>query len=222
MKKAGFILSVLFLFLAGCGDVQWFPVYVRQATTANTFSFPVKTSVPFNAAGTLTDTSASITVAGLTADSSPITVTTLNTGVTNTLMINGTAASSTTSTVKNGDVVTVLHTTGSTPTNSVTSTVTIGGVNPTPFTSVTQNVETFAATGTANLAKGFSLIVASGEFTISVSTGSFSVNGGGFLTGTQSVSFINGGTTLTLLNPVASVMTVTIDGVASTFTTALP
>jgi len=222
MKKAGFILSILVLCLAGCGSVDWFPVYVRQATTANTFSFPVKTSIPFNAAGTLTDTSSPITVAGLTADSSPITVTTLNTGVTNTLTINGTVASSTTATVKNGDVVTVQHTTGSTPTNSVTSTVTIGGVNPTPFTSVTQNVETFALTGTTNVDKTYSLIVASGDFTVSVSTGSLSVNGGAFFTGSQAVSFINGGTTLTLRNPAASVMTVTIDGVASTFTTVLP
>ena len=222
MKKSGIILSLVVLILAGCGGVEWFPDYKRLATTPDPFSFPVKTNVPFKSDGSLTDTSAAITVSGLTGDTSPISTTDLNTGITSTLSINGTAVAATGATVKNGDQVTVQHTTGATPTNSVVTTVSIGAGNQIQsanFTSVTQNVETFAKTGTTLNSGAFPLIVASGNFTISVTGGSYIVNGGVQSNQTQTLPFVCGATTLTLVNNAVGTMTVTIDGVASTYTT---
>ena len=197
------------------------PEYVRLPTTPDAFSFPAKTGVPFNSGGTLTDTSASITVAGLTGDSSPIKVTGPD-GITNQYTINGGSPIATDGTVKNGDIVTVQHTTGSLPRATVTSTLSIGNVSEL-FTSVTQNVETFALTGATLSSVPIVLKVATGSYSVTVVGGSYSIDNGAFTSQTQTLLFVNGQTTISLLNTaLGGTTTVTIDGVASTYTSTTP
>jgi len=223
MRRISLVSILLMMSLTACG-VEWMPEYVRLPTTPDAFSFPAKTGVPFNSGGTLTDTSASITVAGLTGDSSPIKVTGPD-GITNQYTINGGSPIATDGTVKNGDIVTVQHTTGSLPRASVTSTLSIGNVSA-PFTSVTQNVETFALTGTGATginvhSAAHTLIVATGSYTVSVAGtgGTYSFDNITFSNQPLTFSLIAGQTTIYLTSTVPSTTTVTIDGVASTFTT---
>lgn len=126
-------LLVLVVLVAGCGNVEWFPEYVRQPTTPNQFTFANKTGTGFD----VTVTSDPITVSGLTADSSPITVTG-PTGADSKYTINSGTPTSAAGTVKNGDQVTVSHkTAASTLEGTTTSTLNIGGVSGT-FTSFTR------------------------------------------------------------------------------------
>jgi hypothetical protein len=215
MNKVRLVLALLVLIMAGCGDIQWFPPYHRAPTTPDAFTFPVKRSVAFNKEGTLTDTSDPITVAGLTGETSPISVTAANSAV---VLINGAVAPATGATVKNTDVVAVRHTTGSLPATSITSTVTIGDTSA-PFTSVTQNVETFAKTGTTLSSGSFPLVVATGTYAVSVTGGSYAINNGVLTNIPQTVSLVNGATTLTLVNLAIGSMNIVIDGVTSTYTT---
>jgi hypothetical protein len=126
------ILLLLLALLAGCGDVNWFPEYKRQPTTPDQFAFETKKNQPLNTAVT----SDPIIVAGLTADSSPVSVTG-PTAANSKYSINGATATSTAGTVKNGDKVTVTQTTGTTPGQNLTSTLTIGDISAT-FTTQTQ------------------------------------------------------------------------------------
>jgi hypothetical protein len=231
MKKAALLLSVLVLTLSGCGNVDWFPAYHRLATTPDPFSFTTKTKVPFGSVATpATDTSEAITVSGLTADSSPISVS--GPDGSNSLYTIGTGTpTATAGTVKNGDTVTVTHTVPPTPAASITSKLTIGDRVGT-FTSITRNVESFAVTGTGAsgstiTSAAHNLIVANASLEVSVaSTGSvaaFSFNNVDFFTNaTPQVFTMTNGMTIYLRSRVPSVTTVTIDGVPSTFTTTVP
>jgi len=129
-------LTVLCFTLSSCGSVDWFPAFKRLSTTPDAFSFPTKTNVAIFS----TITSASITVSGLTGDSSPISING-PVGSNSQYAINKGTATSAAGTVKNGDTVVVSHTSSSSPGNSVVSTLSIGNVNGT-FTSTTQLVET--------------------------------------------------------------------------------
>lgn len=140
MRKLLFILKVpclvAALFIAGCGDVEWFPQYVRQPTTPDRFSFPSKTGTAVSSA----ITSDPITVSGLTADSSPISISGSVSSDSKYSINSGTATSSS-GTVKNGDKVTVTHTSSSSLGAATTSTLRIGDVNAT-FISTTTLVNT--------------------------------------------------------------------------------
>jgi len=226
MKKAGLALALVTLLVAGCG-VDWFPKYERLATTPDDFSFGTKTAVAFNTSVT----SDSITVAGLaTADTtSPISVS----GATgSTYSINGATAVSSTGTVKNGDKVTVTHTSATTPATSVTSRLSIGAgsqVKSADFVSVTRNVESFALTATgasgALVNSGqHLLVVANGTYTVTVSGNggiSFTGQGGTYLTNTTTTVALTNQMPIFMTSTVPSTVTVTIDGVASTFTTTV-
>jgi hypothetical protein len=125
------LLLVLFVLLsAGCGEVEWFPEYERLPTTPDQFSFPAKTNVPIFA----TVSSASITVSGLTADSSPISIT--GPAGNSKYSINGAAATDVAGGVTNGNTVKVHHTSSNAVGSSTSSTLTIGNVSGT-FTSTT-------------------------------------------------------------------------------------
>ncbi|HBG08173.1 MAG: hypothetical protein A2075_18250 [Geobacteraceae bacterium GWC2_58_44] len=128
------LVVVMVLMSAGCGDVEWFPAYERLPTTPDEFSFPAKTGVAFNT----TVTSDPITVAGLTADSSPISITG-PVGSNSKYAINTAAATDAAGTVKNGDKVTVSHTSGNAAGITITSVLTIGNING-RFSSTTQTV----------------------------------------------------------------------------------
>jgi hypothetical protein len=231
MNKVRLVLALLVLIMTGCGDIQWFPPYHREPTTPDAFSFPSNSRVAFNKDGTLKDTSTAIIVSGLTAATSPITLTEVNSGVTGTLLVNDVATAASGATVKNNDTVKVQHTTGILPINSVTSTVTIGTgaqAQTANFTSVTANVETFAESSSVTTAVPHTLIVANGSFNVTVtSTGS----GGVSFTGINGVYLTTSAATLVpmtnnmiiyLKASVPSTTTVTIDGVPSTYTTTSP
>ncbi|MBJ6800338.1 hypothetical protein [Geomonas propionica] len=124
---------LLVLVIAGCGEIDWFPQYVREPTTPDQFSFEPATGqdkgVPV--------TSKEIEVTGLTAATSPIKVS----GATgSTYSINGGTATSSDGTVANGDKVTVSHKTASTLGTSTTTTLTIGNVSA-DFVSTTKSFE---------------------------------------------------------------------------------
>lgn len=126
------LLLLVLLTVTGCGaDVHWFPPYERQPTTPDPFTFTTQTGVALNTVVTSNE----ITVSGLTADESPITITGPS-GSESKYSINGATAVDTQGTVKNGDKVTVSHKSASGAGQSVTSTLTIGGVSGT-FTSTT-------------------------------------------------------------------------------------
>ena len=142
MKKFNFVLRnlcliVLLSVVAGCGSsVDWFPEYKRLETTPDQFSFPTKTGVAISTAVT----SDPITVSGITGTSSPISITG-SVGSNSKYSINGATATDAAGTVKNGDKVTVTHTSANALGTVTTSTLTIGNITGT-FTSTTATVAT--------------------------------------------------------------------------------
>lgn len=124
---------LLVVAVSGCGGVDWFPEYKKLPTTPDLFSFPAKNGVAVNS----TVSSDAITVAGLTADTSPVSVT--GPAANSAYSINGGTATSAPGTVKNGDKVTLSHTSAANAGVSVSSTLTIGNVTGT-FTSTTARV----------------------------------------------------------------------------------
>jgi RNase P/RNase MRP subunit p29 len=220
MKFTAMLLLLCTTLLAGCGDIEWFPQYKRQPTTPDIFSFPQKTGVAFSTTSTLTDTSDAITVAGLTAATSPIQVSGADGS---SYSINGAAPVSASGTVKNGDQVTVTHKIPATPAVAITSTLSIGDRSA-DFTSITRNVESFALTktgigGQVVNSGAHTLVVATGTYPISITNGSYSFDNITYTTLAQTLSLFAGTTTIYLTNTVPSVTTITIDGVPSTFTT---
>jgi hypothetical protein len=234
MKKpvsqlVGSICSMaLLLALAGCG-ADFFPAFKRLATTPDPFSFTSETSVPISTP----KTSNAITVTGLTAESSPISIT----GGDSKYSINGGTATSAAGTVKNTDKVTVTQTSSSSPGTSTTSTLTIGNVTGT-YTITTQLVvapvftaQTVAA-GTFASSNPVVLIAfdgVAGTHVISIADDKNTLNslysldnGVTFTHATQTVPTLNGRTII--VRNQASVIsgdkvttTLTIDGVVSTF-----
>lgn len=129
------LLLASILLLSGCGDIVWFPPYVRLGTTPDQFSFAVKGGTEKS----VTVTSDPITVSGLTQES-PISVTS-SSGSESAYSINGAAATSTPGTVKNNDKVTVSHKSAATLGTATQTTLTIGTVSAN-FVSTTRFVET--------------------------------------------------------------------------------
>jgi len=219
------VRTVLFLFLllllGGCGGVDWWPG--RQPTAPDPFSFPAKTGVALNTPVESDPT----TVQGLTADSSPISVT----GATgSTYSINGATPTSAQGTVKNGDVVRVQHTSSSTVGTNTVTTLTIGGVTAF-FTSTTVPIQapSFIAvtdalpgqgvqTGPVTLVARDGLV---GTHQVSITNGTYSLDTVNFFTSaTQTIPNLNG--RFIYLHTFASTtsggevdVTLTIDGVNS-------
>ncbi|GFO55925.1 hypothetical protein GMSM_29320 [Geomonas sp. Red276] len=131
-------MLALLAMLPGCG-ADWFPAYHRQPTTPDNFSFAEKDNV---APGT-TAISDAITVSGLTATTSPISVS--GPAPDSMYIINGGTPTSTAGTVSNGDTVQVAHTAASIAGGFAQSTLTIGNVSAT-FTSRAQLVALSAFT----------------------------------------------------------------------------
>jgi hypothetical protein len=132
-----FCLLFAFLALTACGGsgVHWLPPYKRLPTTPDPFSFTTKTGVALNTSVT----SDAITVTGLTGDSSPISITG-SVGSASKYAIGSATATDAAGTVKNGDQVTVTHTSANALGSSTVSTLSIGNVNGT-FTSITETLQ---------------------------------------------------------------------------------
>jgi hypothetical protein len=156
LKSAKYLgLLVVIGLLAACG-ADWFPEYKRPATQPDPFTFTKQTDVEPGQPVT----SNAITVAGITADSSPITISATGTS-TSLYSINGGTPTSTAGTVKNGDKVTVTHTPVDSPGSIATSTVTIGGLQG-AFVTVNQLVATpsFTLVNTGTGLQAYALLVA--------------------------------------------------------------
>ena len=196
-------LIIFALAMAGCGSVEWFPEYVRLPTTPDQFSFPAKTGTALSTQ----ITSDPITVSGLVGDSSPISITG-PVGSNSKFSINSAVATDAAGAVKNGDRVTVTHTSASTLGTSTQSTLSIGNVKGT-FISTTKIVDipSFTApiqVGTFMQANAtiFSFDGIAGTHVISIkdSLGSgnaqFSVSDDfeptGFTSAPQTIPFLNG------------------------------
>ncbi|ACH40187.1 hypothetical protein Gbem_3186 [Citrifermentans bemidjiense Bem] len=122
LRTSALLLATILL-LSGCGDIVWFPPYVRLGTTPDQFTFPAKTGTDKS----VTVTSEPITVSGLTVDA-PIFVTG-SSGSESAYSINGASATSTAGTVKNGDKVTVSHKSAADLGTATQTTLTIGTVS---------------------------------------------------------------------------------------------
>lgn len=134
------LIPLLLLTVAGCGEVDWFPDYVRLPTTPDAFSFTAKTGTEKN----VSVTSDAVTVSGLTAASSPISITG-SAGSNSKYTINDGTATESAGTVQNGDKVTVTHTSSTALGTSTTSTLTIGAESA-QFVSTTRFVDTLTFT----------------------------------------------------------------------------
>lgn len=222
-------VALLALFLHGCGEIEWFPGYVRLPTTPDLFSFEAQTGKDVGESVT----SAPITVSGLTADSSPISITGSLESDSKYSIGSGTATSAA-GTVKNGDIVTVTHKASSVLGTPTTSTLTIGTVSAN-FVSTTKSVDTPSFTGLVEVGtykRTYAIITsfdgAPGTHVVSIEdapvTGNaqFSVTDnvdepGNFSSVTQTITFLNG-KRLWVRNLVVNVdagvkTTVTIDGI---------
>ena len=224
MKEKGLMLVLLVLAVSGCGSIDWFPKYQRQQTTPDQFTFTPKTQVALDpnspSSSLLTAVSDPITVSGLTADSSPISVNG-STGSNSEYSVNGAAATASAGTVKNDDKVTVQNQLSNLPGVTATTTLIIGGVSA-QFTSSTANVMPFSqsAAGTAGASVNsgaITLTVAPGTYQVTVDNGSYSFDNQSYFATEQTHAF-NGGDVIYVRNIVPATTTVTIDGVASTFT----
>ncbi|WP_026840695.1 hypothetical protein [Citrifermentans bremense] len=129
---AQLLLLACTLVLPGCGDIVWFPPYVRLGTTPDQFTFAAKAGTDKS----VTVTSDPITVSGLTEESR-IFVTGSSESA---YSINGATATSAQGTVKNGDKVTVSHKSAATLGTATQTTLTIGTVSAN-FVSTTRFVE---------------------------------------------------------------------------------
>jgi hypothetical protein len=189
-------------------------------TTPDAFSFTDQTNVPLST----TITSNGIAVAGINAPTE-ITVTG---GL---YSINGGAFTAAGGSVSNGDTVQAQHTSAASFSTNTDTTVTIGGVSDT-FTSTTLAADTtpnaFAFTDQTNVARSSTItsnsISVSGINTaasISVTGGTYSINGGAF---TSAAGNVNNGDTVQAQHTSSASFstntdtTVSIGGVSDTFT----
>lgn len=138
MQRAVWILTLVTMAIAGCGEINWFPETVKSSTSPNAFSFTAKSDVQPGEA----ISSSSITVSGIPSGSAPIKV---SGDATSKYQINSAAFTNISGTVKNNDKVIVQHTASSQFLTNVSTTLTIGDKSNT-FTSTTAKVKrlTFA------------------------------------------------------------------------------
>jgi hypothetical protein len=226
-----FCLIALVFAIAGCGGpgVDFFPSFHRQPTTPDDFSFADKTGVLLNT----TVTSDPITVSGLTAATSPVSISG-SVGSNSTYSINGATATDVAGAVKNGDKVTVSHTSANVLGAPTSSDLTIGNVTGT-FISITQTVAApvfaavTAAPGLPVVSAGVTILAAPGNHQISIQDNLNSSNAvysldnvSNFTNLTQTIPL--SGRTIFLRNIASNTSgavvttTLTIDGVTSTFT----
>lgn len=132
LRTSALFLATILL-MSGCGDIVWFPPYVRLGTTPDQFSFPAKTGTETSAPVT----SDPITVSGLTVDAPILVIGSSESAYS----INGATATSAPGTVKNGDKVTVSHKSAAALGTTTQTTLTIGNVSAN-FISTTRFVET--------------------------------------------------------------------------------
>lgn len=236
------ISLLLLLTVAGCGEIDWFPEYVRLPTTPDDFSFPAKTGT----AKSVEVTSDAITVSGLTAATSPISITG-SAGSNSKYTINDGTATESAGTVQNGDKVTVTHTSSSVLGTSTTSTLSIGAVSA-QFVSTTRFVDTLTFTTPTvvgsylqSYADITSVDGAVGTHVVSIKDSSnsgaalYAVTERGVVNPDSSIIFTNVTQTLPLLNgkrifvrnlatvvAIPAVTTLTIDGVDTVVSLTLP
>lgn len=220
MRIPVWIVALLSLTIAGCGGIEWFPEYIRSSTTPDQFTFTAKTDVPFNAL----QTSDSITVAGIAGGTAPMVV---SGDAGSKYSLNSGTPTVTANSVKNGDKVTVQHTSSSTAGTTVSTTLAIGDVKAV-FSSTTAKIASFAATkkGAANtfvISDPITLNCVTGSYAVSVAGGSYSVDGASFTEVVQTL-FLTNGQSFYMRNFLTSgsvTTAITIGGVASTFTSTV-
>lgn len=215
------VCAAVLVFLAGCG-ADWFPEYKQAATDPNSFTIPNKTGVPLGS----TVVSDAVTLSGITADSSPISVS--DSSSSNSMYaINGGTPVATAGTVKNGDRVTVQHTASSVTNGIVVTTLTIGNFI-TRFTSIAaSSIDHFDVTNSSTSGSLFftqRLDLPTAEYTITISSnGKYSFNQNGpFIQTTSTQTIFTGATNIYLINLTPGKTTITFNNIPSTYTTTLP
>jgi len=221
-KQSSFIFYFLWLFLSCISLNASAAGMMKKDTTPDQFTFVDQTNAVANA----TITSNSITVSGINSNAS-ISVTGGK------FSINGGAFRSSSTSVSNGNTVRVQQIAASSPNTTTNTTLNIGGVSDTfsVTTATGENLDTtpnaFSFTPQTNLA--VSSVVTSNTVTISginaataisVSGGSYSINGGAFVTTSGTVS--NGNIIAVRLTTAAtagttSAATLTIGSVTGSF-----
>jgi hypothetical protein len=189
MKITVWIVTLLSLALAGCGDIEWFPEYIRSTTTPDQFTFTAKTDVTINAP----QVSNSITVSGISGGPAPMTI---SGDATSRYSLNSGTASATATSVNNGDTVTVQHTSSSKAGTTVSTTLTIGDISAV-FSSTTAKIASFSVTKTGAVnsfvtSDPITLNCVTGSYAISVANGLYSVDGVSFTDVAQTVFLTNG------------------------------
>ncbi len=192
---------------------------VGADTAPNSFSFTDQTNVALSS----TITSNAITVSGINIPPAPISVSG------GTYSVNGGAYTSTAGTVTNTDTVTVRHTSAGADNTSTDTTLTIGGV-PDTFTSKTGDTTPIPFTFTDQTGVTLNSTITSAAITvtgidapaaISVSGGTYSINGGAYTSTAGTVSLNDTVTvrhTSSSANDTATDTTLTIGGVSDVFT----
>lgn len=176
MGRTVWILAIVAMVCAGCGEIEWFPETEKSSTSPNGFSFSSATKIDVNPGDPAT--SNAVTVSGIESGSAKISV---SGDASSEYQINSAAFTNISGTVKNNETVTVRHTASSDFLKSVSTTLAIGNKSAT-FTSTTAKVKklTFAdKTGQLpNLAVSSDAQkvegVTGGIFTIAVSGGNSS------------------------------------------------
>jgi hypothetical protein len=189
MNRIAWLFVVMLLVMTGCGDTKWFPENIKPADTPTAFTFVNQTDVAVNA----TITSAAVTITGIKNGSGPISITG------GTYSINGGAYTSSPGTVNNNDSVTVQQTSGSQPSQTVKTTLTVGSFSadfssttisftfsPTSFTSLTNQL--LGNTVPSNV---ITITGGATSYTISVSGGSYSLDGAAATTLTSTVQGVH-------------------------------
>ncbi|HBA89302.1 MAG TPA: hypothetical protein DCZ75_15340 [Geobacter sp.] len=211
------MLTLLGLFLSGCGGIEWFP-----ETGVASFSFSPASEVDVAAGSTRTSSSVTLAITGIATASISV-----SGDASSKYSINGGSYTNAAGTVKNGDRVTVQHTASNTIGGSVSSTLTVGDKSAT-FSSMTGGFEFSTAFNVDPMtfveSDPVTLAVAGGSAAISISgdeSSLYSINGGTF---TSQAGTVNNGDQVVVMHFSADgatnttvTSTLTVGGKSGTF-----
>lgn len=176
MGRAVWVLAIVAMICAGCGEVEWFPTTEKSSTSPTAFSFNPATKIDVNPGDTVT--SDAITISGIESVSAKIRV---SGDASSKYSINSAVFTNISGTIKNNDKVSVQHTSSSQLGTTVRTTLTIGDRSA-DFSSTTANVRPLTFTAKTNQPTNIFVFSdpqtvdgINGPFTISVTGGQYAI-----------------------------------------------